>query len=102
MVHPRPLDRDVSGRDEGGGGGRARDRHSRLFTREPDRDDARAGNGGARQMHRKSTRVPGFSVRRSTAGATAKSIVIPGQPSAGMGPWVRLILCADASTELTV
>src|SRR5207302_9952865 len=50
----------------------------------------------------KSTRVPGFSVRRSTAGATAKSIVIPGQPSAGIGPWVRLILCPDASTELTV
>ena len=27
-----------------------------------------------------------LSVRRSTAGATAKSIVIPGQPSAGIGP----------------
>src|SRR5947209_18798689 len=43
-----------------------------------------------------------ISVRRSTAGATAKSIVIPGQPSAGMGPWVRLVLCPDASTALTV
>ena len=52
VVHPGPLDRDVSGRDEGRGGGRARDRHPRLFAREPDRDDARAGNGGARQMHR--------------------------------------------------
>ena len=30
-------------RDEGGRGSRPRDRHSRLFAREPDRDDARAG-----------------------------------------------------------
>ena len=37
---PGPLDRDVSGRDEGRGGSRARDRHPRLFAREPDRDDA--------------------------------------------------------------
>ena len=52
LVHPRPLDRDISRRDESGRGGRARDRHPRLFAREPDRNDARAGRGGARQMHR--------------------------------------------------
>jgi hypothetical protein len=40
VVHPRPFDRDVSGRDEGRRGGWARDRDSRLFAREPDRDDA--------------------------------------------------------------
>ena len=32
--------------------GRPRDRHARLFPREPDRHDARAGGGDLRQVHR--------------------------------------------------
>ena len=39
-------------RDRAGRRGRPRDRDPRLHPREPDRDDARAGDGRARQVHR--------------------------------------------------
>jgi hypothetical protein len=49
---PGPFDRDLSRADADGGGGRPRDRHSRLFARESDLDDAGAGRGRARQVYR--------------------------------------------------
>jgi len=50
----------------------------------------------------KATVSPGLMPERSTDGAVPKSIVMAGQPSAGIGPWVRLIVCLPASTALTL
>ena len=52
LVRPRPLDRDLPRADAGRGRRRARDRHARLQPREPGRDDAGAGGGDLRQVHR--------------------------------------------------
>src|SRR5579875_3685313 len=50
----------------------------------------------------KLTRIPGFRLARFTSGPTGKSIVIAGQPSALMEPWLRLTVCRAWSTSLTV
>ena len=49
LVHPRPLDRDLSARDRADHRGRSRDRDPRLHPREPARDEPRAGDRRARQ-----------------------------------------------------
>ena len=57
VVHPRPLDRDLPLAMQGGVRRRPRDRPARLFAREPHRDDAQAGRGRARQVHRPDRRA---------------------------------------------
>ena len=52
LVHPRPFGRDLPRADDGRGRGWARDRHARLQPREPGGDDAGAGGGDLRQVHR--------------------------------------------------
>ena len=64
VVHSRPLDRDVSQGDEGGGRRRPRDRHPRLQPREPDRHDARAGDRDPRQVHRSGDQAFGQAADR--------------------------------------
>ena len=52
LVHPGPLDRDVSRLDQDDRRRGARDRRPRLLAREPGGDDAQAGGGRARQVRR--------------------------------------------------
>src|SRR4051794_7215661 len=49
-----------------------------------------------------STWSPGFTFKRLTFGATAKSIVIAGHLIAGIGPWLRFTVCLAVSTFFTV
>ena len=71
LVHPRPLRRDLPRPVPHGGRRRPRDRRARLLAREPHRDDPRAGDRGARQVHRphrEAERSPADRLRRPVVG----------------------------------
>ena len=72
LVHPRPFDRDLPRADAGGRRRRPRDRHARLQPRKPGRDDAGAGGGDLRQVHRgdqQTHRQAAARLRRAVVGA---------------------------------
>ena len=88
LVHPRPFDRDLSRPDEDGRRRRPRDRHARLQPREPGGDDARAGRGDLRQVHRGDHKARGQAaarLRRAVVGARAEH----GGAAPQEGPQIR-------------
>src|SRR6266496_4412907 len=101
LVHSGTLDRDLPRADQAGRRRRPRDRYARLLAREPDLDDARAGGGRPRQVHRPDRgrlRPPPYRLRRALVGvlqrherapAQARDQVRPQPDAQGLPPVLR-------------